>query len=104
MRDHQGVTRRHVLGMALVAGGFTLSGAVSSVFAQALKRTPGEILGPFYPALRSVEKTADLTALPGKPGRAAGQVIYVMARVVNVQRQPLKGAIVEPWQGYKHRR
>src|SRR4030095_16837469 len=78
MRDHQGVSRRHVLGMAIAAGGFTLSGAVSSVFAQALKRTPGEILGPFYPVLRSVEKTAELTTLPGKPGRAAGQVIYVI--------------------------
>ena len=104
MKDHQGVSRRHVLGMAISAGGFTLSGAVSSVFAQALQRTPGEILGPFYPVLRSVEKTADLTALPGKPGRAAGQVIYVMGRVVNVQGQPLKGARVELWQANTHGR
>jgi hypothetical protein len=43
MRDPQGVSRRHVLGMAIAAGGFTVSG--------------GEILGPFYPVLRSVEKT-----------------------------------------------
>ena len=42
MKDHHGVSRRHILGMAVAAGGFTLSGAVSSVFAQALKRTPGE--------------------------------------------------------------
>jgi protocatechuate 3,4-dioxygenase, beta subunit len=104
MKDHQGVSRRHVLGMAIAAGGFTLSGAVSSVFAQTLQRTPGEILGPFYPVLRSVEKTADLTALPGKPGRAAGQVIYVMGRVVNVQGQPLKGARVELWQANTHGR
>jgi protocatechuate 3,4-dioxygenase beta subunit len=80
-----------------------LSGAVSSVFAEALKRTPGEILGPFYPVLRSMEK-ADLTALPGKPGRAAGQVIYVMGRVVNIQGQPLKGARVELWQANTHGR
>src|SRR5713101_9142603 len=104
MSDHHGVSRRHVLGMAIAAAGLTLSGAVSSVFAQALKRTPGEILGPFYPVLRSVEKTADLTALPGKPGRAVGQVIYVMGRVVNVQGQPLKGAKVELWQANAHGR
>src|SRR5213594_4591234 len=104
MNDHQGLSRRHILGMAVAAGGFTLSGAVSSVFAQALQRTPGEILGPFYPVLRSVEKTADLTALPGKPGRAAGQVIYVMGRVVNVQGQPVKGARVELWQANTHGR
>jgi len=104
MTDHHGVSRRHVLGVAIVAGGFTLSGGVSSVFAQALKRTPGEILGPFYPVLRSVEKAADLTILPGKPGRAAGQAIYVMGRVVNLQGQPLKGARVELWQANTHGR
>src|SRR2546426_12149502 len=107
MNDHQGLSRRHVLGMAIAAGGFTLSGALSSVFAQALKRTPGEILGPFYPVLRSVEKTADLTTIPGKPGRAAGQVIHVMGRVVKLERQPVKGGRVELWpattpRGYRH--
>lgn len=90
--------------MAIAAGGFTLSGAVGSAFAQSLRRTPSEILGPFYPVLRSVEKTADLTALPGKPGRAAGQVIYVMGRVMNVQAQPVKGAKVELWQANAHGR
>src|SRR6266571_4212018 len=69
MRDDHGVSRRRVLGLAIAAGGFAVSGAVSSVFAQALNRTPGEILGPFYPVLRSVEKTADLTSLPGKQRR-----------------------------------
>lgn len=104
MNDHQEVSRRRVLGMAIAAGGFALSGVVSSVFAQALKRTPGEILGPFYPVLRSVEKTADLTARPGKPGRAAGQVIYAMGRVVDVQGQPVNGARVELWQANTHGR
>src|SRR6266568_4848832 len=104
MKDHHGVSRRHVLGMAIAAGGVAMSGALSSVFGQALKRTPGEILGPFYPVLRSVEKTADLTTRPGKPGRAAGQVIYAMGRVVNVQGQPVKGARVELWQANTHGR
>src|SRR5262245_63126305 len=84
------VSRRHVLGMAIAAGGITLAGPVGSLLAETLKRTPGEILGPFYPVLRSVEKTADLTVVPGRPGRAAGQVIYVIGRVVNVQGQPLR--------------
>src|SRR6266536_1139218 len=54
MSDHHGISRRHVLGMAIAAGGFTVSGVVvGSSFAQSLKRTPGEILGPFYPVLRS---------------------------------------------------
>jgi protocatechuate 3,4-dioxygenase beta subunit len=106
MNDHQGLSRRRVLGMgmAIAAGGFSLSGTASSVFAQGLKRTPGEILGPFYPVLRSVEKTADLTTVPGKPGRAAGQVIYVMGRVLSVQGQPVKGARIELWQANTHGR
>ena len=104
MRTHYGVSRRQVLSMAVAAGGVAMSGALSSVFAQALKRTPGEILGPFYPVLRSVEKAADLTTIPGKPGRAAGQVIHVMGRVVNVEGQPVKGARIELWQANTHGR
>src|SRR5436309_8398885 len=59
---------------------------------------------PFTPVLRSVEKSADLTTVPRKPGRAAGQVIYVMGRVRNVQGQPVKGARVELWQANTHGR
>src|SRR3989442_12058861 len=90
--------------MSIAAGGFALASPARSVFAQALNRTPGEILGPFYSVLRSVEKTADLTTVPGKPGRAAGQVIYVMGRVLNVQGQPVKGARVELRQANAHGR
>ena len=49
MRDHSGLSRRQVLGMAIAAGGLTVSGAVGSVFAEALKRTPGRSSGPFTP-------------------------------------------------------
>ena len=98
------VSRRHVLGMVVGTGGLALSGGLASALAQTLSRTPGEILGPFYPVLRSVEKTADLTRLPGKPGRAAGEVIYVMGRVLNASGDPVKGARVELWQANTHGR
>ena len=104
MNDLQGFSRRQLLGMAVAAGGLALFGTPPCAFAQALKRTPGEILGPFYPVLRTVEKSGDLTMLPGKPGRAEGQVIYVMGRVLNVQGQPVKGARVELWQANTHGR
>src|SRR5258705_12519673 len=104
MGVHYGVTRRQVLGMVMATGGLVMSGPVSSVFAQALKRTPGEILGPFYPVTRSVDKAADLTTVPGKPGRAAGQVIYAMGQVLTVGGQPVKGARVELWQANTHGR
>src|SRR5678816_21640 len=105
MNDLQGFSRRQMLGMAIAAGGLALSGTPTTAFAQALKRTPGEILGPFYPVLRTTEKSADLTMLPGKPGRAAGQVIYVMGRVLNVEGQPVRAARVELWPAsYTHLR
>ena len=104
MRAHQGVSRRHVLGMAVAVGGLAMSGGFSAAWAQALKRTPGEILGPFYPVLKRVDQGADLTTIAGKPGRAAGQVIHVMGRVVNVQGQPVQGARVELWQATTHGR
>jgi len=90
--------------MAVAVGGLAMSGGFSAAWAQALKRTPGEILGPFYPVLKRVDQGADLTTIAGKPGRAAGQVIHVMGRVVNVQGQPVQGARVELWQANTHGR
>src|SRR5689334_14417819 len=98
------LSRRNVLGLAIGAAGFAASRATSPVHAETLRRTPGEILGPFYPVLRSVERRADLTSLPGKPGRAAGELIYVVGRVVNVEGQPVKAARVELWQANTHGR
>jgi len=103
MTNHR-LSRRHMLGIALGAGGLALSGQLSAALAQALKRTPGEILGPFYPVIKRVEQGADLTVIPGKPGRAAGQVIHVMGRVLNVQGDPVRGARVELWQANAHGR
>src|SRR5712692_8569022 len=104
MSTHDGISRRHVLGMAVAAGSWAISGGVSVVFAQALRRTPDQILGPFYPVIKPLHQGTDLTTIPGKPGRAAGQVIHVMGRVVNPQGQPVQGARVEIWQANTHRR
>src|SRR5260370_30955831 len=104
MSTHDGISRRHVLGMAGAAGGLALFGSVSAAFAQASRRTPDQILGPFYPVVKPLHQGADLTTIPGKPGRAAGQVIHVMGRVVNAQGQPVQGARVEIWQANTHGR
>jgi len=104
MGAHHAITRRQVLGMVVATSGLAMSGQVGPVFAQALKRTPGEILGPFYPVLRSVDRATDLTTVKGKSGRAAGQVIYAMGQVLTVDGQPVKGARVELWQANAHGR
>jgi protocatechuate 3,4-dioxygenase beta subunit len=90
--------------MAVAVGSLALSGGISAVWAQALKRTPGQILGPFYPVLKPPSQGADLTTVPGKPGHAEGQVIHVLGRVVNLQGQPVQGARVEIWQANTHGR
>src|SRR5438094_9773451 len=104
MSDRYSLSRREVLGIAAAASGLAVSGGFTAAFAQALKRTPGEILGPFYPVLKTMDRGADLTTIAGKPGRAAGQVIHVMGRVMNVEGQPVKGARVELGQANTHGR
>src|SRR5258705_5908861 len=102
MSDRYRLPRRDILGIAAAASGLAVSGGFTAAFAQALKRTPGEILGPFYPVLKTMDRGADLTTIAGKPGRAAGQLIHVMGREMNIEGQPAKGARVELLQTHHH--
>jgi protocatechuate 3,4-dioxygenase beta subunit len=104
MSAHNGMSRRHLLGMAVAVGGLAMSGGVSAVFAQAFRRTPDQILGPFYPVRKPLNQDADLTTIAGKPGRAEGQVLHVMGRVLNLEGHPVQGARVEIWQANTHGR
>ena len=97
-------TRREIMRIsaALAGTGVLLSG--SAAFAQQiLRRTPNQILGPFYP-LRPLDQNADLTRAPGRPGRAEGQVLNVMGRVLNLKGEPVRNAKVEIWQANAHGR
>jgi len=98
------MSRRHLLGLAVAGGGLAMAGGVRAVFAQALRRTPDQILGPFYPVVKPLDQDADLTTIAGKPGRAEGQVIHVMGRVVTVAGHPVPGARLEIWQANTHGR
>ncbi|AXW19605.1 hypothetical protein CJO94_11495 [Ralstonia solanacearum] len=91
--------RRDVLQIGTVLGAIgTVAPLQFSVAQTTLPRTPEQILGPFYPAGRSPNPGADLTRMPGKPGQAAGQVINVIGRVLNVHGEPVRGARLEIWQ------
>src|SRR3981081_1431570 len=83
-----------MLGLAIVA---STNLAIAQV---AVQRTPEQILGPYYP-MKTLDQNADLTRLPGRPGRAAGHVLNVMGRVLNRKGEPVRNAKVEIWQG-KH--
>jgi protocatechuate 3,4-dioxygenase, beta subunit len=90
--------RREILMMAAVLAG---SGVVFSpkraAAEAALQRTPDQILGPFYP-LSDLASTSDLTRVSGRSGRAEGQVLNVMGRVLNLAGEPVRNAKIEVWQ------
>jgi len=90
--------RREILVMSAVLAG---SGMVFSpklaVAEAALQRTPDQILGPFYP-LSELPQTSDLTKVSGRSGRAEGQVLNVMGRVLNLAGEPVRNAKIEVWQ------
>jgi protocatechuate 3,4-dioxygenase, beta subunit len=91
-------SRREILKMsAVLTGAAAMCATGAHAQAAGLPRTPGQILGPFYP-LKELPLTADLTRVPGRNGRAAGQVVNVMGRVLNIAGEPIRDATVEVWQ------
>jgi protocatechuate 3,4-dioxygenase beta subunit len=95
--------RRDILKMSVMTG---IASVVSTKFALAqvaVQRTPDQILGPFYP-LKPLGQNVDLTRVPGRPGRAEGQVLNVMGRVLNLKGEPVRNAKVEVWQANAHGR
>jgi protocatechuate 3,4-dioxygenase beta subunit len=96
--------RREILLMSAVAASFGLSGSTTAARAETkLERTPGQILGPFYP-LSEMPQTTDLTRVPGRSGRAEGQILNVMGKVLNLAGEPVRNAKVEVWQANAHGR
>jgi protocatechuate 3,4-dioxygenase beta subunit len=97
------LSRREILRMSAILG---VTSVVSTKFAfaqAALLRTPGQILGPFYP-MKPFDQNADLTKVPGRPGRAEGEILNVMGRVLNLKGEPVRNAKVEVWQANAHGR
>jgi protocatechuate 3,4-dioxygenase beta subunit len=91
-------TRRDML---LISTGIALAAAAPgrpALGETKLPRTPDQILGPFYPFMKSPDASGDLTHLPGKAGRAEGEMLYVMGRVLTLAGEPVRGAKVEIWQ------
>ena len=92
------LSRREILKMSAVLVGSSAVLSSKLIAAEAaLRRTPGQILGPFYP-LNELPQNADLTRVAGRTGRADGQVLNVMGRVLNLAGQPVRNAKVEIWQ------
>jgi protocatechuate 3,4-dioxygenase, beta subunit len=91
------LSRREILKMSAALASAAMGATGVRAEAAELPRTPGQILGPFYP-LKELPQTADLTRVTGRAGRAAGQVLNVMGRVLNIAGEPVRNATVEVWQ------
>jgi protocatechuate 3,4-dioxygenase, beta subunit len=91
------LSRREILRMSVTLGVANMASTRFAIAQTAEQRTPEQILGPFYP-LKTLGRNADLTQVPGRPGRAKGLVLNVMGRVLNLKGEPVRNAQVEIWQ------
>jgi protocatechuate 3,4-dioxygenase beta subunit len=98
--SRHGISRRHLLRLA----GGALAGVTVAQAAQALRRTPSQTSGPFYPLEKPLDTDVDLTVVQGRQQRAAGQVVHVAGRVLNAAGEPVSGARIEVWQANTHGR
>src|SRR3977135_3263283 len=97
------LNRREILKMSAILGVASVASNKFAIAQTALPRTPEQILGPFYP-MKTLDQTADLTRVPGRLGRAEGQVLNVMGRVLNLKGEPVRNAQLEIWQANAHGR
>jgi protocatechuate 3,4-dioxygenase beta subunit len=104
MRHDATLHRRNMLEIAAAFAAMSVFSPLRRALAQARQRTPEQILGPFYPVRKRPDPGGDLTHLPGKPGRAAGQVVDVMGRVLDIDGKPVRQAKLEVWQANTHGR
>jgi protocatechuate 3,4-dioxygenase, beta subunit len=104
MNQRSRVSRRQLLGHSGAVAAMALLGAASARAAQALRQTPAQTSGPFYPAQKPLDADADLTLIRGHQQRAAGQVVHVMGRVLQPDGRPVAGARIEIWQANTHGR
>src|ERR1700730_17901406 len=99
MSDNRNMRRRELLKIAAAFGAMGAMSPVKVALAQSrLRRTPDQVLGPFYPAMKTADLSGDLTHMPGHTGRAEGQVLSVMGRVLGIKGEPVRGAKLEVWQ------
>lgn len=83
--------------------------APSAGILAALRVTPRQTAGPFYPVEIPLDADADLVQVEGMSRPASGIIAHVTGRVVDTGGNPVSGAKVEIWQcdafgAYKHPR
>jgi protocatechuate 3,4-dioxygenase, beta subunit len=92
--------RRTVLAQLLAAA----AGVPLALGETRLTATPEQTAGPFYPDEKPLDRDADLTRISGRRAPAAGQIVYLSGRILDVFGRPVEGARVEIWQANAHGR
>jgi protocatechuate 3,4-dioxygenase, beta subunit len=87
--------RRIVVSAAALA---LLTPAAALAQAGRLRPTPAMTEGPFYPDRLPADRDADLATVAGRPGAAAGRLLYLSGRVLDARERPLANARIELWQ------
>lgn len=98
MRESE-VSRRRFIGLMSVAAGALASSTTLALAADLERRETADlVLGPFYPEVKPLDTDADLTLLRGHATRAAGQVVRMSGRLLNLKGAPVRNARIEIWQ------
>lgn len=103
MRRITRVTRRRALALAL-AGSATAVLGTHAALAEPKRRTPGQILGPYFPVNQTADADADLTQMAGRPQRAEGQVVRLSGRLLDERGRAVARARMIVWQANAHGR
>lgn len=96
------VSRRQILTRVATLAGAAYTGGAINALAQTISgkipATPFQTIGPFYPMELPADQDADMTIVGTNKERAAGTVIFVSARVLDVQGAPVANATLDIWQ------
>ena len=88
-----------IVGAAAVAApGMLPSAGLCGEPGAPLRETADLITGPFYPRATPRDSDADLTLVRGHRGRAAGQIVQLSGRVLDLKARPVPGVTIEIWQ------
>ena len=94
MADIPDLERRLMLASGLSAAAI----AAGAPALAALRPTPRQARGPFYPTRFPLDSDNDLVRVKGAASRARGEVTYLSGRVLDSGGRPLPGARIEIWQ------
>ena len=90
------VNRRRFLYQSAALGAAVF--VTPEVFAEQLTLTPRQTEGPFYPDKMPLDVDNDLVIINDAITPAVGEITHLTGRVLDVNANPVKNAIVEIWQ------